>query len=398
MSIVKHLLSLKTFDINRKGGSDMQTPVMVAAERGHYDVYNLLVSEGAELSLTDEYNFDCLMLACKGGNMSIVKHLLSLKTFDINRKGGFFMQTPVMMAAERGHYDVYNLFVSEGADLSLTDKYNSDCLMLACLGGNMSIVKHLLSLKIFDINRKGGFFMKTPVMMAAGRGHYDVYNLLVSEGADLSLTDEDNSDCLMLACEGGNMSIVKHLLSLKTFDINRIGGIYMQTPVMMAAARRHYDVLDILVSEGADLSLTDEGNSDCLMLACKARNMSIVKHPLSLKIFDINRKGGFFMQTPVMMAAGRGHYDVYNLLVSEGADLLLTDEDNSDCLMLACEGGNMSIVKHLLSLKTIDINRKGGSDMRTPVMMAVKKGHYDVFYLLVSEGADLSLTDEGNSD
>ncbi|XP_046564846.1 ankyrin repeat and KH domain-containing protein mask-like [Haliotis rubra] len=258
------------------------------------------------------------MLACEGGNMSIVKHLLSLKTFDINRQGGIYRRPAVMMAAARGHYEVYNLLVSEGADLSLTDEYNNDCLMLACEGGNMSIVKHLLSLKTFDINRQGGIYRRPAVMMAAARGHYEVYNLLVSEGADLSLTDEYNNDCLMLACEGGNMSIVKHLLSLKTFDINRQGGIYRQPAVMMAAARGYCDVYYLLVSEGADLSLTDESNNDCLMLACKGGNMTLVKHFLSLKTFDINRQGGIYRRPAVMMAAARGHYGVYNLLVSEG--------------------------------------------------------------------------------
>ncbi|XP_048242524.1 uncharacterized protein LOC125374880 [Haliotis rufescens] len=396
VSIVKHLLSLKTFDINRRGGLWNQTAVMLATEGGHYDVYDLLVLEGADLSLTDEDNMDCLMLACEGGNVSIVKHLLSLKTFDINRRGGLWNQTAVMMAAEKGHYGVYNLLVLEGADLSLTDEDNRDCLMLACEGGNVSIVKHLLSLKTFNINRRGGLSNQTAVMMAAEKGHYGVYNLLVLEGADLSLTDEDNRDCLMLACDGGNVSIVKHLLSLKTFDMNRRGGSQKQTAVMVAAAKRHYGVYNLLVMEGADLSLTDEDNRDCLMLACEGGNVSIVKHLLSLKTFDINRRGGSQKQAAVMRAAEGGHYGVYNLLVLEGADLSLTDEDNRDCLMLACEGGNVSIVKHLLSLKTFDINRRGGSQKQTAVMIAAEKGHYGVYNLLVLEGADLSLTDEDN--
>ncbi|XP_048241730.1 uncharacterized protein LOC125374644 [Haliotis rufescens] len=397
MSIVKHLLSLKTFDINRREGWSKQTAVMMAAEVGQYDVYNLLVLEGADLSLSDESNRDCLMFACEGGNVSIVKHLLSLNTFDINRRG-WWQQTAVMIAAERGHSDVYNLLVLEGADLSLTDEDNRDCLMLACKGGDMSIVKHLLSLKTFDINRRGVLEKQTAVMMAAERGQYDVNNLLMFEGTDLSLADEDDSDCLMLACEEGNVSIMKHLLSLKTFDINRRGGWSKQTAVMMAAERGQYDVYNLLVLEGADLSLTDEDNCDCLMFACEGGNMSIVKHLLSLKIFDINRRWGSPKQTAVMMAAERGQYDVYNLLVLEGADLSLADEDNRDCLMLACEGGNVSIVKHLLSLKIIDINRRCGSPKQTAVMMAAKKGHYDVYNLLVLEGADLSLTDESNRD
>ncbi|XP_046377331.2 serine/threonine-protein phosphatase 6 regulatory ankyrin repeat subunit B-like isoform X4 [Haliotis rufescens] len=399
INIVKHVLSKKTCDINRRGGYFKQTPIMIALERGHYDVYHLLVAEGADLTLTDDYNRDCLMLACEGGNISIVKHVLSMKTWDINRRGGRLKQTPIMMACEGGHYDVYHLLVSEGADLTLTDDDNNrDCLMLACEGGNINIVKYVLSMKIWDINRRGGMFQQTPIMMALKGGHYDVYHLLVSEGADLTLTDDDNRDCLMLACEGGNISIVKHVLSMKTCNINRRGGRLKQTPIMMALKGGHYDVYHLLVSEDADLTLTDDDNRDCLMLACEGGNISTVKHVLSMKTCDINRRGGYFKQTPTMMALKGGHYDVYHLLVSEGVDLTLTDAYNRDCLMLACEGGNINIVKHVLSKKTCDINRRGGELKRTPIMMALEERHYDVYHLLVSEGADLTLTDEFNTD
>ncbi|XP_048246181.1 uncharacterized protein LOC124123842 isoform X2 [Haliotis rufescens] len=398
MSIVKHILSMRTCDINRRGGYRKRTPIMMTAERGHYGVYHLLVSESADLTLTDQYNKDCLMSACEGGNISIVKHILSMKTCDINRRGGYRKQTPIMMALKGGHNDVYHLLVSEGADLTLTDQYNTDCLMFACEGGNISIVKHILSLKTCDINRRRGELKKTPIMMTFERGDCDVYHLLVSEGADLARTDADNTDCLMSACEGGNISIVKHILSMKTCDINRRGGYRKQTPIMMALEEGHYDVCHLLVSEGADLTLTDEHNRDCLMLACERGNISIVKHILSLKTCDINRRRGEVNKTPIMMTLERGHCDVYHLLASEGADLTLTDKNNTDCLMLACEGGNIFIVRHILSMKTCDINRRGGDMKQTPIMMALEGGHYDVYHLLVSEGADLTISDEDNQD
>ncbi|XP_048242398.1 ankyrin-3-like isoform X2 [Haliotis rufescens] len=388
ISIVRYLLSYEDININERTIHE-ETPVMMAAEAGHSDVYDHLVSEGADLSFTDDSDRDCLMLACKGGNMSIVKQLLSLNTFNINRKDRL-NRTPVMLAAEAGHSDVYHLLVSEGADLSLTDYMDGDCLMLACEGGNMSIVKHLLSLKTFNINRRDSS-ESTPVMMAAKAGHSDVYHLLVSEGADLSFTDYMDGDCLMLACEGGNMSIVKHLLSLKTFNINRRDS-FESTPLMIAAEAEHSDVYHLLVSEGADLSLTDDRDRDCLMLACGRGDMSIVKHLLSLKTFNINRRDSFG-STPLMIAAEAGHSDVYDLLVSEGADLSLTEDRDRDCLMLACGRVDMSIVKHLLSLKTFNINRRD-SFGSTPLMMAAEAGHSDVYDLLVSEGADLSLTDD----
>ncbi|XP_067669813.1 serine/threonine-protein phosphatase 6 regulatory ankyrin repeat subunit C-like [Haliotis asinina] len=397
-SIVKHILSTKTCNINRRGGTSNQTPIMMALEKGHSDIYHLLISEGADLTLTDEYNTDCLMLACQRGNISIVKHILSLKTWDINRRGWRSNQTPISMALRNGHSDVYHLLISEGADLTLTDENNTDCLMLACLGGNISIVKHILSLKTCDINRRGGYHNKSPIMMAIKEKHLDAYHLLLSEGADVTLTDVFSTDCLMLACQGGNISIVKHILSMKSWDINRQGGTYNQTPIMRALEKGHSDVYHLLVSEGADLTLTDEDNTDCLILACEGGNISIVKDILSMKICDINRRRGWCNQTPIMMALEKGHSDMYDLLVCEGADLTLTDEYNTDCLMLACQRGNMSIVKHILSMKTCDINRRGGISNQPPIIMALEKGHSDVYHLLVSENADLTLTDEYNTD
>ncbi|XP_046578685.1 fibronectin type 3 and ankyrin repeat domains 1 protein-like [Haliotis rubra] len=201
---------------------------MMALQRRHYDVYHLLVSEGSDLTVTDENNTDRPKLACEGGNISIVKHILSRKACDINRRGGKSKQTPIMMALQRRHYDVYHLLVTEGSDLTITDENNTDCLMLACQGGNISNVKHILSRKTCDINRRGGKSKQTPIMMAVETLLYGVYHLLVSQGADLTITDEDNTDCLMLACEGGNISIVKHFLSRKTCDSNRRGGVSKQ--------------------------------------------------------------------------------------------------------------------------------------------------------------------------
>ncbi|XP_067650306.1 uncharacterized protein, partial [Haliotis asinina] len=320
------------------GDEDGNTPAILCAESGHIKILKLLVSHKVDLTKMNKYaNMNPFHRGCVNGHVSVVNYLLTRENITLDMRGGWSEVTALMIAAVSGHYDVYNLLVSEGADLSLTDRYNHDCLMLACEGGNVSIVKHLLSLKTFDINRKGGSKNRSAVMMAAARGDYDVYNLLVSEGADLSLTDDDNNDCLMLAYKRGNVSIVKHLLSLTNVDINRTGGLLKRSAVMMAAERGDYDVYSLLVSKGADLLLRDKHNRDCLMLACEGGNVSIVKHLLSLKTFDINRKDRFHNRSAVMMAAARGDYDVYNLLVSEGADLSLRDKHNDDCLMLACE-------------------------------------------------------------
>ncbi|XP_046571429.1 poly [ADP-ribose] polymerase tankyrase-2-like [Haliotis rubra] len=154
-----------------------------------------------------------------------------------------------MAAALHGKKDVVDLLVSKGADLTLKDDCSRNALHLACEGGNSGIVEDLLPL--FDINCRGeeGW---TPLMAAALHGKKDVVDLLVSKGADLTLKDDCSRNALHLACEGGNSDIVEDLLPL--FDINCRGHEGL-TPLMEAARYGKKDVVDLLVSKGADLTL-----------------------------------------------------------------------------------------------------------------------------------------------
>ncbi|XP_071098473.1 uncharacterized protein [Haliotis cracherodii] len=376
MSIVEYLLPL--FDINIRGQHGW-TAVMKAAVCAKKDTFDLLVSKGADLTLTDDHKNTVLHLACQGGNRSIVEYLLP--SFDINCRGQYGW-TAVMGAALSEKKDTFDLLVSKGADLTLTDDDKDTVLHLACQGGNRSIVEHLLP--SFDINCRGQYD-RTALMVAAMCAQKDVVDLLVSKGADLTLTDDHKNTTLHLACQGGNRSIVEHLLP--SFDIN-CRGQYDRTALMVAAMCAQKDVVDLLVSIGADLTLTDDNNNTTLHLACQGGNRSIVEY--LLPSFDINCRGQYGW-TAVMGAALSEKKDTFDLLVSKGADLTLTDDDKDTVLHLACQGGNRSIVEHLLP--SFDINCRGQYD-RTALMVAAMFAQKDVVDLLVSKGADLTLTDD----
>ncbi|XP_071098478.1 serine/threonine-protein phosphatase 6 regulatory ankyrin repeat subunit A-like [Haliotis cracherodii] len=368
-------------DINRKG-ADGLTPTGISALLGLEDLLNLLVSKGADLTLTDDNNDTVLHLACQGGNISVVEQLIPL--FDINGRGRHGW-TAVMGAALCAKNDVFNLLVSKGADLTLADDNNNTVLHLACQGGNISVVEQLMPL--FDINSRGRHGL-TGVMGAALCAKKDVFNLLFSKGADLTLTDDYADTILHLACQGGNISVVEQLMPL--FDINSRGRDGW-TAVMEAALYEEKDTLDLLVSKGADLTLTDDNNNTVLHMACQGGNRSIVEQLLPL--FDINSRGRHGL-TGVMGAALCAKKDVFNLLVSKGADLTLADDNNNTVLHLACQGGNMSVVEQLMPL--FDINSRGRHGW-TGVMGAALCAKKDVFNLLVSKGADLTLADDNNN-
>ncbi|XP_048251277.1 ankyrin repeat domain-containing protein 50-like [Haliotis rufescens] len=186
--------------------------------------------------------------ASRDGNLEEVKRLLSLGV-DVNCTGGGSW-TPVMEAAGGGHRDVVELLVSKGADVSLVDEYGDNILHYACMGGHFETVKFVLSLHVVDINSRGWRSM-TPVMRAADKGHRDMVEFLVSEGADVSLVDEDGDNTLHhLACYGGDLETVKLVLSLNVVDIdarNKSG----QTADDVARDWGYPRVADLLVSRGA---------------------------------------------------------------------------------------------------------------------------------------------------
>ncbi|XP_071084668.1 uncharacterized protein [Haliotis cracherodii] len=251
-------------------------------------------------------------------------------------------------------------------------------LLEASRKGNMAAVKQILAAGRADVNCRDEVGW-TPVMRAAYKGHRDVVELLVSEGADVSLVDEDGDNTLHFACWRGDVETVKFVLSLHVADINSRGG-RSRTPVMEAALGGHRDVVELLVSEGADVSLVDEDGDNTLHFACWRGDVETVKFVLSLHVADINSRGGR-SRTPVMWAAWRGHRDVVELLVSEGADVSLVDEYGDNILHWACWGGDVETVKCVLSLNVVDIDARN-NDGQTAADVARRRGHQEVVKLL----------------
>ncbi|XP_048244335.1 uncharacterized protein LOC124130838 isoform X3 [Haliotis rufescens] len=379
-AIVQHVLSPS--NINSRGMHGW-TAAMKAAEYGHQSVFDLLVSNQADLTLVDTDGDSLLHLACQGGNTAIVQHVLSPS--NINSRGEYGW-TAVMQAAVTGHQSVFDLLVSNQADLTLVSTSGDSLLHLACRGGNTAIVQHVLSPS--NINSRG-MHGWTAAMVAAVTGHQSVFDLLVSNQADLTLVDTSGDSLLHLACQGGNTAIVQHALSPSNINSR---GMHGWTAAMKAAVSGHQSVFDLLLSNQADLTLVDTSGDSLLHLACQGGNTAIVQHVLSPS--NINSRGEYGW-TAVMQAAVTGHQSVFDLLVSNQADLTLVDTSGDSLLHLACQGGNTAIVQHVLFPSNINSRGRQGY---TPVMKAVFHGHQDVFDLLVSNQADLTLVDtDGDS-
>ncbi|XP_067653298.1 putative ankyrin repeat protein RF_0381 [Haliotis asinina] len=394
LSEVKVILAKGSADVNCKKWIG-RTPVMVAAEKGHRTVVGLLVSNGANMSVVDKYGLNILHSACQGGDVEMVNYVLSNEKVDVNGKvecGG----TPVMLAARTGHLKVVQMLVSKDADLSLVNKRGENILHASCRGGDVEVVKYIISQNIININSED-LSRRTPVMVAETRGHKHLVELLLAEGADMSLVNKrrnKSKKILLAACRKGNVEAVRHVLEQDNADINSRGVLRM-TPAITAAKKGRKDVVEFLMRKGANMSLVDQRGWNILHAACWGGDVETVKYVLSQKI-NINSLD-LLRRTPVILASRKGRKEVVHLLLSEGADVSLVTKRGDNFFHAACLGGYVEMVKYVLTLDDVDINSRGCNE-KTPVMMAAENGHKDVVEVLVNEGANKSLVDTNGNN
>lgn len=117
----------------------------------------------------------------------------------------------------------------------------------ACFGGNLSLVRKLVSLG-FDVNQLSGSYNSSPLGNAVGSQNREVVAYLLERGADPNAGRE-----LVLACAKGNPEIVK-LLVEHGADIHRVFGEKKEPRInalSQALAYGHSEIAEFLMSQGA---------------------------------------------------------------------------------------------------------------------------------------------------
>ncbi|XP_046582737.1 palmitoyltransferase AKR1-like isoform X1 [Haliotis rubra] len=114
--------------------------------------------------------------------------------------------------------------------------------------GDLETVKRILAAGHVDINTRG-YYSRTPVMVAARRGHSVVVEFLVGRGADVSLVDRGGNNVLHLACIVGDLETVKLIVSWNVVGINARSN-KGRTAVWWARHWGHQRVVEFMESRG----------------------------------------------------------------------------------------------------------------------------------------------------
>ena len=265
---------------------------------------------------------------------------------------------------------------------------------LACEEGNLEKVEEFIE-QGHDANKRDNRYHgygRTPLMYAAGEGRYDVVKCLIGHGADVKEKNFANRTLLHYASEGGNLKVVELLLSTnESVQIDQEDNGH-RTPLMLAAEKRHGDVLLCLIDHGADVSKKDCNERTALHYASENGLLNMVELLLSkgaeIDVEDNNHN------TPLMLAAKRGHNDISEHLINCGADVHKKDGRNRTALHFASESGHLEIVELLLS-KGVEIDVEDENHC-TPLILTTGRGHNDISLNFINRGADIHKKDVHN--
>ena len=103
---------------------------------------------------------------------------------------------------------IYLLISNKTTDVDLSNKHGETPLMIASIDGNLPVVKALVQQRKALIDHVGW----TPLHYACAKGHFDVAQYLLMNGAAVDALSPGDTTPLMMAVQSGNEPLIKLLL------------------------------------------------------------------------------------------------------------------------------------------------------------------------------------------
>ena len=198
-SLCTKIVKKHKFDVLTADKNDY-TPLHYSALNENYELVKFFAHEGADILLKTKTEANYLHLAANDGDLNLCKTFVNEHKFDVHigDDQGF---TALHFSAEKGNYELVNIFVDEGADILLKAKIAANCLHLAAANGPLNFCNKLVKSRIFDVltTNNGGW---TPFHYSALNGNYELFKFFMEEGTDIFLKAKLGINCLHLAAAG----------------------------------------------------------------------------------------------------------------------------------------------------------------------------------------------------
>ena len=208
--VISYLLEIG-FDVDERG-SEESSPLHVSAYRGGpIDVQpcKILVENGAEIEALDGNKMTPFFLAAKAGNVPMLE-LLHSKGADVNPKAMNGAEA-IYAAAQKGNLEVVDCLLGMGCDPNCLG-CGVPPLHVACMFGNLAVVKRLLQAPTIDLDIEGGPQKSSAVGICSQTGEEECLKLLIQKGANVNKKGVTGATPLHLGAWFGKKGCVNMLL------------------------------------------------------------------------------------------------------------------------------------------------------------------------------------------
>jgi ankyrin repeat protein len=324
------------------------------------------------------------------------------------------------------------LIETKGGDITIQSNYLDTPIHLAFLhfnlheGGDINTLLYLLNLEGVNVNFQG--YNGCTILHYACRNviglSLDIFEYLIEiKGGDITIQSNYLNTPIHLAFhyfdsnEGGDINILEYLINLKDTDVN-IKGQYHCT--ILHAASLHINILPLdifkylIETKGGDITIQSNYFNTPIHLAfgCfdsnKGGDINILKYLLNLEGVNVNKKDddGNTILHSVFENINGLPLDIFKYLIeTKGGDITIQSNYLDTPIHLAFlhfnlhEGGDINILKYLLNLEGVNVNKKG-DDGRTILHYACRNViglSLDIFkYLIETKGGDITIQNDDN--
>lgn len=231
IDVLKYLHEEKQCDIRALGDSIFR----FGAESGFFEIVKYSVQFGSDIHSNND---EAIRKSCGNGHFEIVKYLVKLGA-NINVNSN----EPICKACVNGNLDLVKFLIDSGADINAN---NSEPLRLSIKYKNIELFNYLIE------NSANIYINYSNLLLASIENNIEYFlQFLLSKKIHL---ETDNSVCLVRVCGLNKLDLVKILLNPFT-DINYSNG----KPLCVAIENGHYDIVEFLLSSGANPNLIDNG-------------------------------------------------------------------------------------------------------------------------------------------
>ncbi len=253
-------------------------------------------------------------------------------------------------------------------------------------------IELLIEAKIaLDAANDSGF---TALHYAARRGDTEMVEKLIEAGAPVHCNSNNDCTPLYLAVYNGHTAVVEKLLEhkdIKPSITQELNYDVKQSLVKVALNQKYYHLIPMLLNKDvdfSDLKLTFEGKEISLLhWAALYNQVEIVSALLNLKNkpnLNATDPEGF---TALHYAAREGHVEMVEILIEAGAFIHCKSKDNRTPLFLAVKRGHTAVVKKLLEHKNITSSitqELDDGEIQRLVTVAFNQGNYHFIPMLLN--------------